>query len=69
MGLPIVAGVIVGFLGVAGGSVGANIYLTSSRNQARTEFEARFSDVTDPETRALLLDAFTHTYTRVYTHR
>lgn len=31
MGLPIVAGVIVGFLGVAGGSVGANIYLTSSR--------------------------------------
>ncbi|MER2514304.1 MAG: hypothetical protein ABTQ25_18140, partial [Nitrosomonas ureae] len=63
MGLPIIAGVIVGFLGVAGGSVGANIYLTSSRNQARTEFEARFSDVTDPATRDLLLDTFTHTYT------
>ena len=59
----IVYGIVTGAVAFYGGAVGTNIFLSTSRSTAETEFNSRFSDITDAAVRKNLLDVFTHTYT------
>ena len=59
----IVYGIVTGAVAFYGGAVGTNIFLSTSRSTAETEFNSRLSDITDAAVRKNLLDVFTHTYT------
>ncbi|MBM7069943.1 calcium-binding protein [Actibacterium sp. 188UL27-1] len=65
MPAPIIVGGSVVALGISSMAAlgGANAFLMSARSEAQSEFNTRFTDVTNSTQRALMLDAFTHMYT------